>query len=202
MHMADQHLTSQLVRDFLSQYEAKLVDETLVDKRSAVAMVLYFGELGPEVLLMKRAHREGDRWSGQISMPGGREEEQDDSLLETARRECFEELGINLAECADPIGRLDDVQAVAKFKTLPLSISPFVFEVREKPRAQLSDEADAWFWFPLTEALSGEFDGEYEYPGNEASWKLPCWNYQDYVIWGLTHKMLSHFLESLKTRTQ
>ena len=199
-HSSNQHLTSKLVRDFLDHHDPKLVDESLVEKRSAVAMVLYFGDLGPEVLLMKRAYREGDKWSGQISMPGGREEDFDSSLLDTARRECFEELGIDLNKHAEHLGRLDDVQAMAKFKVLPLSISPFVFEVREKPAARLSDEATAWFWFPLMGALDGSFDGEFIYPGADSAWKLPCWNYEEFVIWGLTYKMLSNFLESLKSR--
>ena len=43
-------------------------------------MLLRFREDGPEVLLLTRAEREGDRWSGQIGLPGGREEEGDEDF--------------------------------------------------------------------------------------------------------------------------
>src|SRR5262245_15848363 len=43
-------------------------------RRAAVAAILRWRGDEPEILLMERAQRDGDRWSGQVSMPGGREE--------------------------------------------------------------------------------------------------------------------------------
>ena len=39
--------------------------------RAAVAIVLRQGDPGLEFLLIKRAEREGDPWSGQVALPGG-----------------------------------------------------------------------------------------------------------------------------------
>jgi 8-oxo-dGTP pyrophosphatase MutT (NUDIX family) len=47
------------------------------------------GEL--EILYMKRALREGDRWSGQVAFPGGKQDLEDKDDLDTAERETFEE---------------------------------------------------------------------------------------------------------------
>jgi 8-oxo-dGTP pyrophosphatase MutT (NUDIX family) len=45
----------------------------------------------PEILYVKRALREGDRWSGQIAFPGGKQDSKDFDDLDTAERETFEE---------------------------------------------------------------------------------------------------------------
>lgn len=52
--------------------------------------------LKPEVILMQRTSSKNDRFSGQVSYPGGKSEKSDTSLLYTAVRETFEELGIQL----------------------------------------------------------------------------------------------------------
>ena len=59
----------------------------LGQRRAAVAAVLRFDRDAAELLLMRRAERDGDRWSGQVSMPGGREEAADADLVATAVRE-------------------------------------------------------------------------------------------------------------------
>src|SRR5512143_2692083 len=66
-------------------------------KRAAVAALVRDAPAGPRVLLMKRVDREGDPWSGHISLPGGRHDKRDPDLLATAIRETHEELGIQLA---------------------------------------------------------------------------------------------------------
>jgi 8-oxo-dGTP diphosphatase len=48
------------------------------------------------ILLMRRAVREGDSWSGHWSLPGGRCEPEDADSLATALRELEEECGIRL----------------------------------------------------------------------------------------------------------
>ena len=42
--------------------------------------------------------------------------------------------------------------------------------------------------------VSGELNGTVDYKMGPVPLKLGCWNYEGYVIWGLTHKMLSRLL--------
>lgn len=147
----------------------------------------------PEVLLMQRASRAGDRWSGHVSFPGGREASEDPDLRATAVRETGEEVGIDLARDGELLGRTDGVRAIARGRPLSMVIIPYVFALREKPELELSEEAESAFWFPLQHAAEGRFDDECRYGIGPAAWKLPCWRYEGYTIWGLTYEMLTGF---------
>jgi 8-oxo-dGTP pyrophosphatase MutT (NUDIX family) len=50
----------------------------------------------PEVLLIKRAARPGDRWTGHIALPGGKREPRDPDDRATSERETREETGLEL----------------------------------------------------------------------------------------------------------
>jgi 8-oxo-dGTP pyrophosphatase MutT (NUDIX family) len=163
--------------------------------RAGVAAVLRFSP-APEVLLMERAARPGDRWSGHISFPGGRESPGDRDLLATAIRETREEVGLDLEQHGRVLGRLDGVRAVARGMPLSMVIVPHVFVCEACPgiRLELGDEAAGVFWLPLAEAASGRLDDTYRYKLGPASWNLPCWRYHGHTIWGLTYQMLSQLL--------
>ncbi len=167
--------------------------------RAGVAAILRF-DAGPEVLLMQRASRPGDKWSGHVSFPGGREAPEDPDLLNTAIRETREEVGMDLAEQGQYLGRLDGVRAVARGKPLSMMIVPYVFAVSRAPALSLGDEADSAFWLPLVEASTGGLDGVYEYELGPAKWSLPCFRYRGYTVWGLTYQMLTDFLAVVDAR--
>ena len=169
-------------------------DPGTADLRSAVAALLRFDRGVPDVLLMKRVERTDDRWSGHISLPGGRESAADPDLLATAVRETREEVGVDLHACARLIGRLAPVRAVAEGHIQPLIIAPFVFVQTGPVTIELGDEAEEAFWFPLDRALSGELADEYEYVVGASTRILPSWRYQGHVIWGLTYRMLDDLL--------
>jgi 8-oxo-dGTP pyrophosphatase MutT (NUDIX family) len=70
---------------------------------AAVALVLRTTPAGViELLFIKRAERHDDPWSGQIALPGGRYDPDDESLEATAVRETFEEVSIDLRRDGDP----------------------------------------------------------------------------------------------------
>jgi 8-oxo-dGTP pyrophosphatase MutT (NUDIX family) len=161
--------------------------------RAGVAAVLRFAP-ATEVLLMERAARPGDRWSGHISLPGGREASSDPDLLATAVRETREEVGLDLARHGDYLGRLDGIRAVARGQPLSMVIVPHVFACEDCPELVLGEEAVGTFWLPLAEAASGRLDDTYKYKLGPATWKLPCWRYQGHTVWGLTYQMLSQLL--------
>src|SRR5581483_6053427 len=63
------------------------------------AVAIVHTRSAPEsVLLMRRSERANDSWSGHWSLPGGRCDPADTSLVHTALRELAEECGVHLTE--------------------------------------------------------------------------------------------------------
>jgi 8-oxo-dGTP pyrophosphatase MutT (NUDIX family) len=187
----------QLIRHRLARRTStplRLDDEPA---RAAVAAVLREGASGPEVLLIRRSHREGDPWSGHMAFPGGRQDASDADLLATALRETREEVGLDLARHAEVVGRLDDITAMARGKRAGLVVSPFVFALASAPVLSLSDEVDAIHWAPIEPMRRGETSTTFAYSGPEFALDLPGFRVGNEIVWGLTHRMLSDLFQLL-----
>lgn len=169
--------------------------EAKTTRRSAVAAVLRFDRGAPDVLLMQRVVRAGDLWSGHISLPGGGESPADADLVATAMRETLEEVGVDLRSSAQLLGRLAPVPAVARGRTQPMVIAPYVFVQTGPAPIVLGPEAQHAFWLPLDRAAAGELSGEHAYELDGAVRRFPCWRYQGHVVWGLTYHMLADLLQ-------
>ena len=159
-------------------------------RRAAVAVVLDDDAAGPRILLMKRAERSGDPWSGHISLPGGGYSPGDDTLLATAIRETHEELTIELAG-ARLLGNLTPLAPRSAGPTL-IEITPFVFVTEAALEPVCGPEALSAFWLPVELAMSGALDGTHVYPSSAMT--FPSWNYDGHVIWGLTWRILGDLI--------
>ncbi len=145
----------------------------------------------PRVLMMKRAERQGDPWSGHISLPGGGyHAHEDESLLDTAIRETHEELGFQLTR--DQL--LGSLPPLGPLNTGPVKIevTPFVFRTELPPEIVCGPEALAAFWLPLDVAISGVLDKPFRHPSWELT--LPSWDFEGNVIWGLTRRILDDLI--------
>jgi 8-oxo-dGTP pyrophosphatase MutT (NUDIX family) len=164
---------------------------------TSVAALLTPGKSGLEVLLIRRAVRKGDPWSGQMGLPGGRREPGDADLLDTAVRETREELGVDLPR-ASLLGALDDVQPSVP-SPVPLIIRPFVFGLDPRPDAATSAEVAASYWVPLETLLAVRGTSVVKIRGTEAP--MPCFAVPDLpdglVVWGLTYRILDRLLPLL-----
>jgi 8-oxo-dGTP pyrophosphatase MutT (NUDIX family) len=174
---------------------AHRLQPVLPDLQAAVAAVLRTGAEGTEVLLIERALRVGDRWSGQVSLPGGRANATDTDLVATAVRETSEEVGLDLGTHGRLLGALPVRPAMAAGRRLELTITPFVYAlVREPILTPAAAEVASVFWFPLEAARDGRWDGRHLVVHDGRENALPCWRYEGRGIWGLTHAMLSELV--------
>ncbi|MBV9772872.1 MAG: CoA pyrophosphatase [Gemmatimonadetes bacterium] len=163
-------------------------------RRAAVALLLRpaAGEL--ELLLIKRAERRGDPWSGHMALPGGRRDPEDADDAATALRETREEVGIDLATVGRPLGSLDDV--APRSGAPQIVVSPFVFAVPPATHATPNAEVEAAVWIPLREIAHPDAATEHlleTVTGDPR--RFPAIGTRGYVIWGLTHRILSNFIE-------
>src|ERR1700674_2732148 len=118
--------------------------ERVQRETAAVAVVLRPGPSGEEVLLIKRAEREGDPWSGDVAFPGGRVEPGDKSFREAAAREAFEEVGADLSANARFVGYMDGFQARRK----GIWVVPSVFLVTGVVSVSGNSEVSSHMWIP------------------------------------------------------
>ncbi|MBB3048162.1 8-oxo-dGTP pyrophosphatase MutT (NUDIX family) [Litorivivens lipolytica] len=163
-------------------------------KRSAVAMLVRDGKAGPEVLMIKRAEREGDRWSGHMAFPGGRMETDDQHSKATAERETREEIGVDPAKVGHCIGRLSDIMTQPHSGLRPMVITPYVYALKRFPEPRPNYEVDEVIWVPLN-FLADEGNREKMiWEKGRLKIELSCYWYQERRIWGLSLAMLDELV--------
>lgn len=164
---------------------------------AGVTVLLRHDRGRPEMLLIERATRAGDPWSGQMAFPGGRREPGDPSLQKTAERETLEEVGIGLAR-AHYVGRLDDLggRAAASKKMI---VSAYVYQLDDPGRLEIDrhEVADA-FWVPLDHLVHPDNHVHYPMQYGEHEIIFPGIRVDERdarVVWGLTYRFLEGFFE-------
>ena len=167
---------------------------TAVFRESAVAIIL-FEEAGEQrIVLIQRPQYEG-KHGGQVSFPGGKREESDLDLLQTAMRECFEETGLQLG-LEQYVGPLTPV-------FIPVSsfhVDAHLFYLDYVPQFNKDErEVEAIFTIAVNELLD---DLRVQLTtitvGENMKMKdVPYFDLENKVIWGATALMLSELKEIL-----
>jgi 8-oxo-dGTP pyrophosphatase MutT (NUDIX family) len=139
------------------------------------------------VLLLRRATHPLDPWSGHMSLPGGRHEEQDPDLLRTALRETEEEVGLDLARAGRVLGALGEYAGRGS-GVASIRIAAFVAAVDELPELVLSGEVESAYWVPLDE-LQQTTATVSELRGQVPAYR-PVIGGSELVIWGITFGIL------------
>lgn len=185
----------QLIEARLPAYSPKKPLLRPLMKRSAVAMVLQVRQGELNILMIKRAEREGDPWSGHMAFPGGRMDKTDANGYSVAVRETEEEVGLTLGPQDRCLGRLSDLNARPRKHTLGMAVSPFIFHLAREVEFTPNYEVAEVVWVPLEFLLdSGNREKmTWDYKGVKIP--LPCYQYEQRCIWGLSLMMLDELMD-------
>jgi 8-oxo-dGTP pyrophosphatase MutT (NUDIX family) len=162
--------------------------------KAAVLMPIVLQADGLHLLLTQRTAHLNDH-AGQVSFPGGRWEEGDASIIETALRETEEEVGLSRRH-VDILGVLPEyltgtgylVTPVVALVQPPFELQADTFEVAEI------------FQVPLAFLMDGSNHQrrQFEMPGGLGTRTFYAMPYRDFFIWGATAGMLRNLFHFLR----
>ena len=163
--------------------------------QSSVLILLYPFRSETGFVLTLRNEYKGIH-SGQISLPGGKYEEDDESLVFTALREAKEEIGIDPKQ-VQILGQLTPLY-IPPSKFL---VTPVVGFVSSRPEFI----ADPYEVAKIIEIRISDFLSNGSIRQKKINFKVgfslntPCYSIDGNYIWGATAMILSEFREILKT---
>lgn len=168
--------------------------------QAAVVLIVRATQETLEALIIKRAEREGDPWSGHLALPGGRAELVDADLLATAARETYEEIGVDLLDGNGArdcfLGQLP-LLAPRNPRLPRIEITPFVALAPSQSSPRLSREVDDLFWVSLNKLKREGHTSEYRMQFGEIVKTWPAYASSGGPIWGITERILTSFIELL-----
>ena len=181
LQQADAWLTKRL--------RAVQTDEQQVEippraRPAAVLMAVLWHTASPTMLLTRRA-ADLAHHAGQISFPGGKQEQSDASAVDAALREAYEEIGLPQQQ-VQVIGTLPRYLTVSDFLITPVValVPPPVSLVLQR------SEVDEVFELPLSLALDTDAYRSEQVQHNSRQVEIKVLDYQGYRIWGATARML------------
>jgi 8-oxo-dGTP pyrophosphatase MutT (NUDIX family) len=164
-----------------------------ISAQAGVMVLLYPNPTKLYLALTKRTEYPGVH-GGQISLPGGKFENGDQNLIETALRETMEEIGIQ-PSFIEILGQLTPLYIpVSEFEVHPvigfMHSSP-IFTI-DKNEVQYIIEVELEFLLSPEAKATKPFANE-KYQGN-----IPYFNINGNEVWGATAMILNEFLEIIK----
>ena len=156
--------------------------------RKAAVLIALTDSDEPELIYTLRSNKVGSH-GGEVSFPGGMYEDVDKNLEHTALRESEEETGMDSSK-VNILGPLDTV--VSRYN---ISVTPYVGIVPENVSLNnKSEEIESCFRVPLSFLLRDERHRNDEIKRDGDIFFMPAYQYDSYIIWGLTAMMTVDFL--------
>jgi 8-oxo-dGTP pyrophosphatase MutT (NUDIX family) len=159
--------------------------------REAAVLIPIVAVPAPTLIFTRRTDSVGTH-KGQISFPGGSQDEGDGSMKVTALRETEEEIGLDPAE-VEILGELD---------TFPTFVSGYVVTPyvgwlsREPSLVPNPAEVAELLHVPITD-LTNEIRSDAGFVHADRTYPTEAWVWNDNVIWGVTARILRQFLDIL-----
>ncbi len=178
-----QFLMAPLARQGVQNIQA----DKYAPKKSAVLILLFPVKDKIHTLLIQRPVYDGVH-SGQVAFPGGKFEENDIDLKQTALRETFEEIGIS-SEAIEIIGQLSDIY----IKPSNFLVSPFIGYLRQKPDFIIdSHEVQKIITVDLFSLNDPKIRSEKVITRSSGhKIKAPYYEVEDLTVWGATAMIIS-----------
>ncbi len=181
------HVTKQVVQKKLHSTEPSHL--THCRGRAAVAFLIS-GHSSPMLTLcIKASHLR--KHAGEVSLPGGKLEDDDVSAVAAALRELREETGLRL-EQHHALGYLNPIESLYELSVIPCVFWSDTF-LRGSPQ---EEEIAEVFTVPLTEFVEQTPRFELSVRRSPERW-MPRWRYHNVDIWGLTALIVSDFFETV-----
>lgn len=173
------------VKERLGAHKPKTLN---LDFPQAGVLLPLTNEPEPSIVLTRRSDRLRTH-RGQVALPGGRRDERDASLLETALRESEEEIALP-PDRVEVLGTLD--QVVSRFGIL---VTPYVGLIPPGLKFQPNpDELESVFQVPVSFFLKDERKRTDVISFRGVTLHVPCWQFEQYEIWGLSAIILTNFI--------
>ncbi|MDC1487224.1 CoA pyrophosphatase [Gammaproteobacteria bacterium] len=156
---------------------------------SVLIAILNYGEYieSPELIYTQRSGHLSTH-SGEVSFPGGKAEDGDVSLFDTALRESNEEMSLN-GEDVTMLGKLDYL--ISRHK---IEVNPFIATVDKPQDLEANEEIQEIFTVPLSFLLDPKNIKRESIERQGSVWEVPTWSLKNQKIWGLTAMITINFL--------
>ena len=156
---------------------------------SVLIAILNYGEYieSPELIYTQRSGHLSTH-SGEVSFPGGKAEDGDVSLFDTALRESNEEMSLK-GEDVTMLGKLDYL--ISRHK---IEVNPFIATVDKPQDLEANEEIQEIFTVPLSFLLDSKNIKRESIERQGSVWEVPTWSLKNQKIWGLTAMITVNFL--------
>jgi 8-oxo-dGTP pyrophosphatase MutT (NUDIX family) len=160
--------------------------------RRAAVLILFFHEAGELSVLLTRRTEDVEHHKGQISFPGGSQDDGDASLIATALRETEEEIGLQ-PDAVKIFGMLDDFETPSGFAITPV-VGTAAFLPALKPNP---DEVAEILHVPVGVFTESSNERVEHRIVHGVSREVYFYRFGSHEIWGATAAIMRAFLRSL-----
>jgi len=168
--------------------QINLIEATQYKKAGVLILLLKEDKDDEYKIVFTKRSTELKTHSGEVSFPGGKWEEADNSLYETALRESNEEINLNI-ENVTKLGNLNFLLSRHK-----IEVNPYVGYLNKLQDFKGNFEIDEIFIVPISFLTNSKNVTYKEFNRKDLKVYIPSWVYNGNRIWGLTAMITADFL--------